>query len=504
MPRLPTYDGPQVLTEPARAAFIRTPDVSSGAQALARGLGDMAEGIDRAQLRIDEADASNAVNELNSRFQQWDAAQRNSYQGRKAADYAQAAADWWKENTAEFGKALSPRAQSLAGRALQRNKAAYDTDVARFVANEMEKHAVNEHEAALMIQAQTGVTTGDLTGAAANIRESVARFGSLRGWSTEQVQAQQLKALSTMHLAWITKLTQMDGGVAQAQAYYTANKAEIDKTVQPRVEEVIKVEGLNQAARANAASWAALPLPEQIAMAGEIKDPALREKTLTEVRNNYALVREAERERQRAASDAAWQLYAQRKPIPETVLGQMDGKDRAQLQDSIDARANRLSEGREVKTNWNTYVDLRNRTAAGEKIDLRAYTEKLAGPQIEQLLDLQNAQAKLGVQDVATFEQQLSAAGSELGLKGERLGQFKARAQDLIIEKAKRDGKPPTDEQRAELLRWLSANEITQRQWLWDKKTPRYQLPRDEVLSKAPLAPAAPAIRIISVTPAGK
>ncbi len=74
----------------------------------------------------------------------------------------------------------------------------------------------------------------------------------------------------------------------------------------------------------------------------------------------------------------------------------MNGRERAQLQDAQRARAERLSERKPVKTDMATYITLREKLAAGESVDLRGFTERIAPAQMEQLLDLKHKASSPG------------------------------------------------------------------------------------------------------------
>jgi hypothetical protein len=175
------------------------------------------------------------------------------------------------------------------------------------------------------------------------VRTLSAQVGARKGWTTEQVQAETLKNLSALHIAQISKLVELPGGAEAAEKYYQANKAEVGFAQQPKVEQVLKAEVDNQFATQTAAEVAALPLKDQLATAAKIEDPARREKTIAQIRNNYALVKEAEAEQEKQFSDTAWQLVGQGKRVPEAILASMDGKERVQLQEHLRAKAERGS-----------------------------------------------------------------------------------------------------------------------------------------------------------------
>lgn len=427
MPQVPVYSGPQVRTEALRPVWQQTPDVSSGARAIAQGLNAVAEAADRIDLREAQAKADAADATITSEWLKWDAENRPKYRGANVDAYEPAAQEWWKKAAETYGKDLSPRAKALASNNLVRKQGSALANVTQFVGAEKERHATDTFNAKIATSIQFGVTTGDVAGSAAGIRRDVAEFGAARGWTTEQVQAEQLKNLSAMHLAQISKLAATDANAAQA--YYQANKAEVASANQPRVEEVLRGEADNQFATQKAAELATKPLAEQLSEAAKITDPQRREKTLTQIRNNYALKRQAEQEVEAANSDKAWQLFAQNQKIPETVLSGMNGRERVQLQDAQRVRAERLAAGKPVKTDWGVYIDAREALARGEKVNLKGLTEKIAPAQMEQLLDIQTSAGKGGVKQdsMLTDEGRINNALVGLGIDKKKSPEVAAR-----------------------------------------------------------------------------
>ena len=81
MPQVPTYDGPQVRTQALQPVFQRTPDVSSGAQAIARGLGQVAEVADQRAQRDAQDEAFKLELQIRTDWQKQRAALREQYKG---------------------------------------------------------------------------------------------------------------------------------------------------------------------------------------------------------------------------------------------------------------------------------------------------------------------------------------------------------------------------------------------------------------------------------------
>lgn len=474
MARVPVYGEPQVRERALEGGFQRAVDTGAGLAVASRALGQAADAIDRIDLQRAQTAADQVDATISTEWLKWDAENRNKFRGQNVDGYEPAAREWWQKARETYGKDLDPRARALASRSLVRKEAAAFANVAQFTAAERERFADESAAAAITSTIQFGVTTGDVAGAANQVREEVARMGARKGWTTEQVQAEQLRNLSQLHLAQITKLASLDADAARK--YYEANKGEVAAQNQPRIEEILTGEADNQFATQFAATNADKPYAEQIKLAGEIEDPRRREKALIAIKNQQAQIREAQRAKEEAASDQAWQLASAGQRVPEAILSQMDGKDRASLVDWQRARAERLAEGRKVKTDWDTYLELSERITAGERVNLRAYTEKLGATELKQLDERMRKPAG----EVASTEQQLSAYTSQMELKGERLGQFKSAAYEAFNEHLRRTGKEPTFNERRDILEALTMDVVTHKGWLWDSTKPAYQATREQ------------------------
>jgi PIN domain nuclease of toxin-antitoxin system len=489
MATVPVYGDRQVRTEALRPVLQQAPDVSSGARALAQGLGQVAEVADRMDLRDAQAKASDTEAKITSDWLKWDSENRNKYRGANADGYAPAAEEWWKSAAETAGKELTPRAKAIASRSLVAKQTQALGNVQTFSMAEKERHADETYSADVATTIQFGVTSGDVASTATQIREKAAVLGARKGWTTEQVQAEAGKNLSSMHLAQISKLAETNA--TAAQAYYDANKAEVNFQNQARVEQVLKGELDNQFATQTAAAMAGKPLSEQLAEAAKITDPQRREKTLTQVRNNYALVKQAEQEQEAKFSDQAWQLFAKGQKIPEAILSGMNGRERAQLQESQRTRAERLAAGTPVKTDMLTYIDVREKLARGEKVDLRALTEKIGKTEMETLLDIQTTASKGGVKQdsMLTDEARINAAITGLGIDKKKQPEAAVNLTNEIDRRvraasAAKGGKDLTADEKQGIVDRVVMDKVYVDEWGTDPQKP-LALVTPEEMSKA-------------------
>lgn len=481
MPRVPLSQGAQLQSAGQQGGYLRAPDVSQTARTLANSLGQAGDALNKEIYRQGEAKANDFDSKNWQSWMAWDAKARKDFQGENAERYREEAAKWWEEAGTQAGEELNPVAKNMIAQAMNRRKATALGNVAAHVEGEKERFADQSASAAIDTNIQAGVTSGDVAGAAMRVREITASIAVRKGWTTEQLQAEQGKHLSNLHLAQITSLATKDAKAAQS--YFDANKDEVDFKNQNRVQEVLKAEGDNQAARQSAADWAPLPFDEQLKKASEIADPQRREKTLQQLQLNHGLVKAARQELEAKASDSAWQLVAKGQRVPEAILGGMDGKERVQLKDYLRQRAEHaaLMGAKPVKTDEPTHRRLwalmgdNPEAFKAERLD--AYGMKLSAADFEQLVRLQitlkhptkEPKDTVSFQNKVTarMEMQNIATGSA---HEQKRGQFRLAAQKEFEAFEARTGKKPSPKEEDDMLdrlqlpgsvAWFSGNAAT-------------------------------------------
>ena len=462
MPRIPLSQGPQLGTAPLQGVYQRAPDVSAPLRELARAGAAWSDVLGREAERDAHAQANDAEARLTQGWMAWDAEARKKYQGANAPQYLEEAQKWWQESAKTLGGELNPRAREIAGQALMRRQSAALGGVSSHVEAEKERHADESALSSISTTIQFGVGSGDVAGASQRVRELTAGIAARKGWSTEQLLAEQGKHLSSLHLAQINKLAMTNAEAARS--YYDLNKAEVGFQHQARVEEVLKGEADNQAAQRDAASWATLPLEQQLKKASEVSDPQRRDKTLTAIRQQHALVKEAQQQREQQAGDAAWQLVGQGKRVPEGLLVGMDGRSRVQLQDYLRQRAEHAAANgiKPVKTDDATHRKLwalmTDDPEAFKKERLEAYGMKLSGSDFQELVNKQQAMRSptKDPKDTVTWQNKIRSRTDMLGFSGERnaeqRGQFNLSAQRLFEEHERRTGKRPSPQEEDQIL----------------------------------------------------
>lgn len=478
MPQVPVYGGPQVQARPIGAPQQSQFDVSSGIQAVAQGVqnvGRAAEVIDEKQATLD---AQIADTDISAGWATWEAENRGKFQGQNAKDYPAAAKAWWDENAQKYGTSLSRTAKQKVGPTLYAKQARALAAATGYAVSEEEKFADNTAQANIETNVQLAITNGGGEAERNQIIGTISSVAARKGWDADQTKAAQLKALSGMHLGIIQKKLNEPNGAAAAQDYYTANKAEFDGARQARVEELLKAELVNERALDRSVKNAELPFEQQMADADKIKDPAEKKAYITHVMENAGRKRVAQQEREQGAADSAWQLVGQGKRVPELLLGNMDGRQRVQLQDYIKDRAEHLATAgnKPVKTDptvhrglWAMIADDKTKFA---EVDLRPLGMKLSAEDYEQLSRLQSdIRTGKGEKDTITWQNKTKAYVEQLGLGGkageQKRGAFTLAAQQLYESHKARTGKAPNETEENTLLQSLSIQGETS--WFGDE-----------------------------------
>lgn len=257
MPQVPTYQQGQVrenaLQFPnAPQQTIQAPKGGVDYMVLGEGLMSTGEAEMRAAYRMRQANADVVESAITSEWLKWDSQARQKYRGVKAAEYETAAAEWWAKAGEDYGKNLDPEVRSMASKGLFKKQQQAMANVMSFVVQEQERHADEAAEANIASTIQFGVTTGDIKSTADQVRTQVSQIGARKGWTTEQVQQAELKALGGMHTTVINKMLANDN-VGGASKYYEQNKAEIPFNMQDNMEATLKTAKKAAAAAANPA-----------------------------------------------------------------------------------------------------------------------------------------------------------------------------------------------------------------------------------------------------------
>lgn len=471
MPTVPLYDRAGAnLNQISRPAADGNRFAAAGAEARARQTGQLgreldsaSESLDRIALRDANREAFTAESELKKQWIDFSTELQKSRQGVNAKGVAQEAEKWWTESSAKRSEGLtSARAKQMVKMSAERLKLSAMNEFAGFETNQLE---------AASGAAFTATVDSSIESAAANpTPENIALHRGAataaikqraveKGWDTAVVNNALLAADSKMNVAVFNGLLRKNN-IGGAEQFLETNRARIDSRVADDLDAKLKPLKLDQAASVFAQQVSALPFEEQIKKVNEIKEADLRSRAVNIVKENNALQRAAQADREKAVSDAVWQRVAQgaaRSQLPADMLAQMDGRERIQLNEHYRAQAERMkreSEGKAIKTDLRTYEELVNLPADQFlRTRLSAFQDKIGRGDLEKLID---RQAKLRNPDtantVATTEQQMGSYSGALGLKDEKAGAFRKAAYDEFSAFNKANKREPTYDERQKIL----------------------------------------------------
>lgn len=482
MPQVPVYGDRQVRLAPLQPVAQATPDVSSGAQALAQGMGQVAEAVDRIDLRDAQARANDIDTRLTRDWIKWEDENRGKFTNQSAAGYTQAVDDWWKQAATTYGANLDGRSRALVGQTLARRQAVALDQAGRYEFAEKEKYADSTTAGAINTATVNALKTGDYAGEAQRIRQLVDEQGARKNWSKEQRDAERNVRMGAFNAAVVTQLAERSAADAQKYLTEAIERGEIRPEQQPRLELIVKGEADNQFARQEAVRLMTLPPEQRNAELAKITDPARLEKTQTALKVAVGMQREGQREVEERASDQAWQLFSQNKAVPEAVLATMNGRERAQLVEAQRVRAERLAAPKgpaPVRTDMATYIDVREKLARGERVDLRAYTETIGPAQMEQLLDIQGAVRAGGARQdsMLTDEQRINAALIGLGIDKKKDPETATRLTTEIDRRVRaasagRDNRPLTPDEKQAIVDRVAMDKVYVEEWGIDPQKP--------------------------------
>lgn len=246
MPRVPSYNGPQVRSTSLEGGFQQGIEVTQARQ-LGASLANVSEGADRIGLRDDSQAAFDAEARLKADWLQTDADLRKRYRGANVDGYQAEADKFWADAPGKYGEALSPRAKQIASRSLTAARLQASGSALSYINTEKERAQDESFVAAKSVEIQTALTDGrpEAIGAAREqLRQKNAMQGALKGWSAEQLQAANTHDTSVLHVGALTKLMQTDP--AAAKLYFEANRGEMTAEAQASVS--TKIETVTAAA----------------------------------------------------------------------------------------------------------------------------------------------------------------------------------------------------------------------------------------------------------------
>ncbi|MEO8154712.1 MAG: hypothetical protein ABI605_16700 [Rhizobacter sp.] len=433
MATIPITQGPSVRDTPLQGGFLDTPDVSSGLKSLAGGLDAVGKVAEKVAVDQETQRAYATDTAIKSAWITKDADLRKTYRGSNVAGYQEEVSKFWDDAQVTAQGDLGNLGRRLVSQSLGAARLQAQSSSQNYFTGEVDRSQNESFTASKQVEIQRGLVDGRpeaIATSAEILRQRNAQQGGLKGWSTEQLQAANLRDLSDLYGSRIAQLATTDPTAAKAT--FDAHRDDIDASRHGAIEHTLNGELQNQQARQTAASLATKPLADQLEEVSKINDPQLREKTLTAVRENHGLLKAAQQQREGDAADKAWQMVGQGARVPEVTLATMDGKQRVQLQDYLREKAEHAAAkgSAPVKTDPTVHAALWDKLLNdpdGFKSErIAAYAMKLSGSDLEQLMQQQKAMRNPKDTNVATLDQQIGAAANSIKLDKDKRGTFAA------------------------------------------------------------------------------
>jgi hypothetical protein len=226
MPRVPTYDGPQVGVDPSRAGFISTPDAGAPLANISRAASGFADVALRIEARKDQDLAFSTEAAIKKDWIEYDTKLRESRKGHAAETYDADVEKWWTEAAQKHGANLTPGARELASKSLMSSQLQALAQAKAWKESQLNAAAEGSYKAAQGLAIDEAVRVGSPEAAAkakVDIDARIAARGAREGWSTERAQSERIAHSTVLHAALIDTMARRDP--AAAQAYFQRVKA---------------------------------------------------------------------------------------------------------------------------------------------------------------------------------------------------------------------------------------------------------------------------------------
>lgn len=523
MATVPLYNGTQVQTRALQAPLQSVPDVSSGLQTAARSLAGVGDAMDERMQRDASEQAFNTSAKLQQDWMAFDADARTKYRGQNADQYKSAVENWWSEAPNKYGADLNPMAKRLANRAMTQTKVQAMGSSLNYWNSEKERATDEAATAAKASEAQFAITTGtpeSIQVAKQKIAGVNANTAVRKGWTTEQLQEQNIKDVSLMHTAMVEKLMGQDP--TAAQTYFDTNKAEIVPQQQMALSERLKtVTAASDGDKKAGDIWGqfgpsrdgeAVQLDKMEAAARQAypDDPSRQKAVIAGLRERAQAFNASEGERRAQNTNGAWSVYQQTRSLSamqkSTAYLALPPAVQVQLSNEVTDRQHMLyvrgvedqnrAEAQKTKESFPAFLSYSDPTVlmGMSRAQVQALQPYLGNQLSEHLVSrwdqLQTKDAKL---TAAMDQQDFDHIADTLGLqpyanqKSEdqkrQLGELKFRVETLIDQVQQQTGKPLQREDKMNLMRREMATTVSQSTWFGasSKEVPVITMTHDDI-----------------------
>ena len=378
MPKVNTYDTPQVREAPNRVPLQRMDSRGAFGENLGRGLADAGSAGAAIALKQRAEDDAAVTKERVAAYRDFSRSRMygddDAFYGRMGRDAYDSRDTMRKElddKKKEIAKGLTGRQQKLFNQAVQGYVDRDYDGIAKHSAKGR-RQWMDEQDAYTITSAQEdgALYWNDNGEYATQIRKSLANLANRNGWTPERRQVEEEKYLSAMHVSAIDNALQADP--ERAAEYFEANKDDILPSLHDNIR--AKIEQRNDdiwvQGQADIINAMGGNLGERRAEAEKIEDPDRRKAVMSQVEHDWRMDKQAEQEVQIGIVDEA------RKRPADMSLNQW----RAANPDKWDVlTANQQAALRKpvvANSDLDVYYTMRGMIAEGRMEDAREYLSR--------------------------------------------------------------------------------------------------------------------------------
>lgn len=326
---------------------------------------------------------------------------------RRGADAYGLSADadkWWSEATKQHAEGLTSDNQ----------KRAFNAKVAQLRLASMaqlQRHENSERRTALTESTSASIVSSINMAAANpndpdalgthynNVSDNVAALAELNGWTPERARLELDNRITQFHRGVIE--AQVDTNPGAAQAYYEANKDEIEGTTQRAVEKQLRTSGIKMQSQAAAEDILAKTssLAEAIEVAQDQYSGELEDAVVLRVERYYTRQQAAKTQDEAEARDSAWRIFNETGSIDDVPASVQNRMDPTALH-NMRMVEDRLAKGNYgVETDYETFTDLVSLSARDPEAflerteDVNSFRNIFAQKQFDQMVEMRRQAA---------------------------------------------------------------------------------------------------------------
>lgn len=524
MPQVPLYDGPQVRTQALQPVLQRTPDVSSGTQALAKAVGQVTDELDRKIQRDAETEAWTAQAKIADEFDKWDTAERQKAQGVNARDYRSKVDAWWSETQKTYAGTLSPLAQRAIGKSLAAVRNSALKSASDYETQQLELGARSALDATVNGLVKQAIKAGPEGGAPilSSAADQVRSFYNQRGLNGTSAA---LKVTTGAHTTVINQLMQRDPKAAEL--YFNTHKEQIDPTSWDEIgARLNQVSAITDGEAKATELWGATVKPgdyknpvdlfalEKQAREAFPNDPTRQKAAIGALREMTAAWNKSQQEIGAGNTNAVYGMLDQKVPLTTVMRSkawndlpeQQQRQIRLQLEQEAATRESRAAAAEQraltaemrrerqlLMTNSEKYLEYSDPTklAGMSRVQVQALRSEFGFEATKHLLDRWDTIQKPGkVAEARMDTEDFNHAADQLGLdpynaktpeKKRQLGELKYRVEQVIDMAQRQKGKELTRDEKGELMRQEMTRTVTVGGFFSNSTVPVIQLTPDQV-----------------------